>query len=135
MATDTLNFRRPNTFPMIAVHRHNAASRSAMPSKTAQHSLLGSAPITSWRSPSQSPQTPNLRVSLGHLAGTGEGGNGAGFGVGGHVAQPNETQLENSMLSMMIAAATGFSFRPPAISFLAQELLSIIRIMQMVGYI
>lgn len=84
MATGTLNFRMPNTLALIAVHKHNAASRSASPSKTAQQLLLGFVPITSWTSPSQSPQTPNLRVSFGHLAGfTGvvEGGKGAGSGV------------------------------------------------------
>ncbi|KAL6552700.1 hypothetical protein OROHE_008064 [Orobanche hederae] len=105
-------------------NRHSAASRSANPFKTAQHSLLGFVPITSCTIPSQSPHTPNLSVSLGHFTGV-EGGTGAGFGVGGghgagfgvgggtgtgsggHGALVDETQVKNAMLSR-IRAPTGF---------------------------
>lgn len=139
IATGILNFKSPNTFPLIAVHRHNAASRSANPSRTAQQSTLGFVPITSCTIPSQSPQTPNLRVSLGHFSGVGGngagfgvgGGQGAGFGVGGgtgtgfggHGPLVDETQVKNAILSR-ISAPIGFilaislSFRS-----LAQEIV------------
>ncbi|KAL0395290.1 UNVERIFIED_CONTAM: hypothetical protein Slati_4495200 [Sesamum latifolium] len=59
----------PNTLALMAVQRHTAASRSAKPSMSVQHGVLGGVPTTRCtKSLSKFAQTPNLRVSFGHLA-------------------------------------------------------------------
>lgn len=71
----------PSTLALIAVHRQSAASKSAKPLINAQHLLEGGVPTIMLTSPKRSAQAPSFKVSLGHLAGVGEGG--VGFGVGG----------------------------------------------------
>lgn len=118
-ATGTSSFRTPNTFALIAVHKHNAASRSARPFTTVQHSSLGLVPTISVTNPSQLPQTPNLRVSFGHLAGFfgAEGVKGGLFGVHGTLL--DETVVKNMMLSRMKPADTAFQLlkKPPILSY------------------
>ena len=80
------------------MHKHTAASRSARPFTTVQHSSLGLVPITSVTNPSQLPQTPNFRVSFGHSAEF----SGA---EGGYKTVLDETQVKNMMLNKMKQAA------------------------------
>lgn len=85
----------PSTLALRAVHKHNAASKSAKPLIKAQHLLPdGGFPMTMFTKPSTSAHTPSLSVSLGHLAGAGEGvglGLGLGEGVGVGLHEPQET--------------------------------------------
>jgi hypothetical protein len=46
-ATGTLSLTTPKTLALIAVHKHNAASRSARPLIRVQHSSLGGVPRAS----------------------------------------------------------------------------------------
>lgn len=115
-ATGTSSFTTPSTFALIAVHKHNAASRSARPFTTVQHSSLGGVPTISVTNPSQLPQTPNLRVSFGHLAGF-SGVKGGLFGV--HGMLQDETMVKNMTLSRMKQAAAAFQplKKPPILSY------------------
>ena len=99
-AIGILTLITPSTLALIAVHKHNAASRSARPAISVQHSLLGGVPITSWTNPNQLPQTPNLSVSSGHLEGFfgTEGGDGVVLGGGQGTTLWDETQVKNKML-------------------------------------
>ena len=77
----------PSKLALMAVQRQMAASRSARPFKRVQQGAVGGVPMTTpTNPPSKFAQTPNLRVSLGHLpleAGVGVGfGFGFGFGFG-----------------------------------------------------
>ncbi|KAG8486674.1 hypothetical protein CXB51_019983 [Gossypium anomalum] len=72
----------PKTLALSAVQRQTAASRSARPWRREQHGCTGGEPTVTLTKPSTSAQTPNLRVSCGHLPeGDGEGV-GFGFGLG-----------------------------------------------------
>ncbi|KAF7825338.1 transmembrane protein [Senna tora] len=81
-ARGTSSFTIPSTLALMALHKHKAASRSASPFTSPQHSLLGLAPMFSLTSPSQLPHTPNFRVSLGQYVSF----------VGGHATLWDETQ-------------------------------------------
>lgn len=106
MAIGILNLIAPSTLALIAVHKHNAASRSAKPEIKVQHSSVGGVPTTSWTNPNQLPQTRNLSVSLGHLATTEGGIEGVVFGGHGTTLW-DETQVKKNMLiNMKIAAAS-----------------------------
>lgn len=59
----------PKMLALMAVQRHKAASRSARPSRRAQHGVTGGVPTTRCtKSFNKSTHTPSFRVSLGQLA-------------------------------------------------------------------
>ncbi|KAL8501785.1 hypothetical protein ACS0TY_021052 [Phlomoides rotata] len=75
----------PSTLALRAVQRHAATSRSASPSRTAQHlSPDGGSPITTFTNPSRSAQTPSFNVSRGQKGFT---GGALGLGWGWHGSQ------------------------------------------------
>lgn len=79
-ATGTFTVETPRRLVLRAVHRQTAASKSAKPLMSEQHSLLGGVPMTSRTRPNQLPHTPNLSVSLGHfMVACFVGGGGHGF--------------------------------------------------------
>lgn len=111
----------PSTLALMAVQRHNAASKSTNPSSKAQHLLEGGVPITRLtRPPRRSTHTPSFKVSLGHLAGVvggaigvvgggaigvvggaigggsmGAAGGGLGLGTSGGLGMQGTQALEN----------------------------------------
>jgi len=91
---------------LIAVHKHNAASRSARPFTTVQHFSLGLVPTTSFTNPNQLPQTPNLSVLMGHFCGAVEGGV---LDFGGQERLSDAIQLMKNKLSS-IKLQTNFEF-------------------------
>ncbi|KAI3468922.1 hypothetical protein Pfo_025585 [Paulownia fortunei] len=94
----------PKTLALMAVQRQTAASRSAKPSMSVQHGVLGGVPTTRrTKSFSKLAQTPNLRVSLGHFPFEGlwpwppPPPLGV-FGVGGHGTEVELTIVKKRML-------------------------------------
>ena len=74
----------PSTFALIAVHRQTAASKSAKPVRTAQHSLEAGVPTTMpTNPPSRFTHVPSFNVSLGHVGPVEGVGGDFGLGAGG----------------------------------------------------
>ncbi|KAG6427735.1 hypothetical protein SASPL_111982 [Salvia splendens] len=101
----------PKTLALRAVHRHTAASRSAKPSMSVQHGVLGGVPTTRCtKAFSKLAQTPNFKVSLGHFPFDTlwpwpwwwDGGFGAGVeGEGGHGTLVELTNVKRRMFRTM----------------------------------
>jgi len=82
---------------LSAVHRQTAASKSAKPLMSEQHSWLGGVPMTSLTRPNQLPHTPNLSVSLGHfVVACFAGGGGHGLTVAPGVTWPKKNVMLRS---------------------------------------
>lgn len=58
----------PNTPALMAVQRHTAASRSAIPSMRVQQGFVGGLPMITLTSPSKLAQTSSFRVSIGQVS-------------------------------------------------------------------
>ncbi|KAJ7956743.1 Transmembrane protein [Quillaja saponaria] len=70
---------RLRSLSLRVVQRHTAASSSASPANTGQHSLTAGSPSPMWTNPPRrSTQAPNFKVSIGQVAFAG-GENGGGY--------------------------------------------------------
>ena len=97
-STGTLRLMTPRTLALMAVQRHTAASRSASPPRSGQHSSFAGTPILSFSRFSTLAHTPSFSVSIGHVPPLVDGG-GGGVGVGQWGPQP-------------LCAAATIRFRP-----------------------
>jgi len=96
-ATGILTGATPRMLVLSAVHRQTAASKSAKPLMSEQHSWLGGVPMTSLTRPNQLPHTPNLSVSLGHfVVACFAGGGGHGLTVAPGVTWPKKNVMLRS---------------------------------------
>lgn len=91
----------PKMLALIAEQRQRAASTLASPERRLQQGVTGGEPITAFTNPRTSAHTPSLRVSMGHIAVSEEGGGGHegfGFGLGLGLGQvPHPETMENKM--------------------------------------
>ncbi|CAL5015536.1 unnamed protein product [Urochloa decumbens] len=103
----------PRMLPLMAVHRHRAASRSTSPSSSGQQGSVGGTPTLALIRPSTLAHTPSFNASRGHLP------NDAGVGVG--VDGVDGGQLPPQALAM--ANTTMLTARNSAIEALPAILL------------